>query len=133
MDVPDEPAWATLSGRLAARAAVEEAVAAWTLARDAEEIARLLQEAGISAMAVLSGADLRADEHLEARGALVTLQHAEMGEERHSGDPLRMSRTPLATPRPAPLLGEHTADVLTRWLGIDAREVAEMAASGVCC
>ena len=87
-------------------------MAAWTLARDAEEVARLLQEAGISAMAVMTARTCARTSTSTARGALLTLQHAEMGEERHSGDPLRLSRTPLATPRPAPLLGEHTADVL---------------------
>jgi len=133
MGLGEDPAWATLAGRLAARAAVEDAIAAWTRTREGGEVARLLQEAGVSAMAVVNGAELRADEHLAARGGLVTLHHPEMGEETHSGDPLRMSRTPLATPRPAPLLGEHTADVLARWLGIDEREVAELAATGVCC
>jgi crotonobetainyl-CoA:carnitine CoA-transferase CaiB-like acyl-CoA transferase len=84
-------------------------------------------------MAVVNGNDLRADEHLAARQALVTLHHPEMGPERHSGSPLRMSRTPLATPRPAPRLGEHSHQVLASWLGIDEPGVAELVATGVCC
>ena len=54
-------------------------------------------------------------------------------EERHSGNAVRLSRTLLATPRPAPLLGEHSRDVLARWLGIDEPAVAELVATGVCC
>ena len=109
------------------------AVGAWTRTRSADEAASSLQAAGVSAMAVVSGNDLRADEHLAERRALVTLHHLEMGEERHSGNPLRMSRTPLATPRPAPRLGEHSQEVLARWLGIDEPAVAELVATGVCC
>ena len=56
-----------------------------------------------------------------------------MGEERHSGNAVRLSRTPLATPRPAPLLGEHSREVLARWLGVDERAVAALVADGVCC
>src|SRR5262249_15027326 len=54
MGLPHEPAWGTLGGRLAARAAIEAAVAEWTRARDAAEAARRLQEAGVSAMAVVN-------------------------------------------------------------------------------
>src|SRR5262249_44605648 len=75
----------------------------------------------------------RDDEHLAARRALVTLHHPEMGEERHSGNAVRLSRTPLAMPRPAPLLGEHSREVLARWLGVDERAVAELVVDGVCC
>ena len=133
LGLPAGPAWATLAGRLAARAEVEAAVAAWTRARSADEAASSLQAAGVSAMAVVSGNELRADAHLAARRGLVTLHHPEMGEECHSGNPLRLSRTPLAPPRPAPRLGEHSQDVLARWLGVDGPGVAELVAAGVCC
>jgi benzylsuccinate CoA-transferase BbsF subunit len=130
--LPDDPSFATVAGRLAGRAAVDQAVASWTRARDATAAAELLQEAGVSAMPVMNGLDLREDPHLTARGTLVTLVHPEMGEERHSGNPLRFSRTPVTTACPAPRLGEHTADVLARWLGMTAASVAELLDSGVC-
>jgi crotonobetainyl-CoA:carnitine CoA-transferase CaiB-like acyl-CoA transferase len=128
----DDQSFATVAGRLAARASVDQAVAAWTREHDAAVAAELLQEAGVSAMPVMNGLDLRVDPHLTARGTLVTLVHPEMGEERHSGNPLRFSRTPVKTACPAPRLGEHTADVLTRWLGMTAEKVADLAEAGVC-
>ena len=39
LGLPTEPAWSTLAGRLAARAAVEEAVSAWTRARAISSLA----------------------------------------------------------------------------------------------
>ena len=93
LELPHDPSLAAPPGRLAARAAVDDAVAAWTRERPAAVAAELLQEAGVSAMPVMNGMDLRAVPDLTQRGTLVTLVHPEMGEERHSGNPLRFSRT----------------------------------------
>ncbi|HSV05589.1 MAG TPA: CoA transferase, partial [Candidatus Binatus sp.] len=76
--------------------------------------------------------DQRADSHLAARGAIVTDVHPEIGPERQIGNPIRMSVTPLVTPRPAPLLGEHTEEVLTRLLGLGRDAVARLVEEGVC-
>ncbi len=127
-----DPSLGSLAGRLARRDAVDALVAAWTREREAGESARVLQDAGVSAMAVMHGEDLRADPHLAARDALPTVTHPEMGPTRHSGNPLRLSRTPITTAGPAPLLGEHTADVLARWLGLDQTHLDQLAGDGVC-
>ena len=90
------------------------------------------QGAGISAMPVLDGDDLRRDAHLAARGAIVTVQHPEVGAERHAANPIRLSRTPLAHAGPSPLLGADTAAVLGDWLGLAPAAVAELEAQGIC-
>ncbi len=129
---PPEPRWAALEGRLAERAEIDARVAEWTRARDPERAAATLQAAGVSAMAVLGPDDSRADAHLAARGAIVTVEHPEIGPERHIGNPIRMSRTWLATAGAAPLLGADTEDVLTRLLGLGTEEVARLVEEGVC-
>jgi crotonobetainyl-CoA:carnitine CoA-transferase CaiB-like acyl-CoA transferase len=78
-------------------------------------------------MPVQTGEDHRGDAHLAARGGLVTVDHPDIGPERHSGNPIRMSRTPFAPPRAAPRLGADTEDVLTRVLGLTRDEVAALA------
>jgi crotonobetainyl-CoA:carnitine CoA-transferase CaiB-like acyl-CoA transferase len=127
-----DPSFARLAGRLAARDALDALVAAWTREREPEEVARVLQEAGVSAMSVVHGEALRDDPHLTARDALPTVTHPDMGPTRHSGNPIRFSRTPMATAGPAPRLGEHTVDVLARWLGIDAAEAQKLVDDGTC-
>ena len=129
---PADAALATLAGRQSARAAIDDRLAAWTCQRSAEDAAALLQTAGVSALPVLGPDDLRADVHLAARAAIVTLEHPEMGAERHIANPLRMSRTRLATAGPAPLLGADTADILTQILGLDADEAQALIDTGVC-
>ena len=128
----DAARFATLESRLAARRALDERVAEWTRTRDAEEAAALLQREGVSAMPVQNGVDHRADPHLAARGALVTLDHPPIGEERHAGNPVRMSRMPVVTTGVAPDVGAHTEEILARDLGLTAAEVAALVESGVC-
>jgi crotonobetainyl-CoA:carnitine CoA-transferase CaiB-like acyl-CoA transferase len=128
----DDPALATLAGRLAAAATLDARVAAWTRLRPAEDAAATLQAAGVSAMPVQHGDDHRADPHLAARGALVTVAHAEVGPTRHAGSGLRLGRTPLGPAGAAPCLGADTAAVLGAWLGLAADEVARLVADGVC-
>ena len=57
-------------------------------------------------------ADLLTDPHLAARQYFVEIEHPKAGTLRYPGPPWRMSATPWQTER-APLLGEHTAEVLT--------------------
>jgi crotonobetainyl-CoA:carnitine CoA-transferase CaiB-like acyl-CoA transferase len=127
-----EPRYARLAGRIEGRAALDARVAEWTRGCSAEDAAALLQAAGVSAMPVQNGDDHRADPHLAARGAIVTVTHPEIGTERHIGNPLRMSRTPLAAPAPAPCLGAQTEEVLTRFLGLERVEIARLREDGVC-
>jgi crotonobetainyl-CoA:carnitine CoA-transferase CaiB-like acyl-CoA transferase len=126
------PNWASLEGRLAARAEIDARVAEWTRTREPEDAAATLQAAGVSAMAVLSPDDSRADAHLAARGAIVTVQHPEIGPEHHIGNPIRMSRTRWVTAGAAPLLGADTEEVLTRVLGLASQDVERLVAEGVC-
>jgi len=75
-------------------------------------------------------ADLLASAHLGERGFFREVDHPEGGTLRYPGSPSRMPASP-PEPRPAPRLGEHTADVLRSVLGLTARELAQLAAAGV--
>jgi crotonobetainyl-CoA:carnitine CoA-transferase CaiB-like acyl-CoA transferase len=129
---PEQPRLARLEGRLAARAELDPRVAAWTRARQPEEAAGILQSAGVSAMPVQGPDEHRVDPHLAARGALVTVVDPEVGPTRHTANPLRMSRMGMSPHAPAPRLGEHTIEVLTRVLGLGEGEVTALVAQGVC-
>jgi formyl-CoA transferase len=128
----DEPALRTLEGRLAARHDLERRLVEWTRERTAEELAESLQAAGVSAMLVMSPNEHRSDAHLAARGAIVTVEHPEIGAERHIANPLRMTRTAVRHAGAAPLLGEHTEEIFRGLLGIGADEFEKLVADGVC-
>ncbi|WP_409463715.1 CoA transferase [Amycolatopsis sp. GA6-003] len=139
----DEAQWAALrdlaglpgDGDLARRRAAEDeidaALAAWTRGQDAAGLAAELQAAGIAAALVATGRDLvEADEHLAARGFYPTLEHPIAGAVRHEGIVARLSATPGALTTPAPLLGQHTEEVLRELLDLDDDRLAALRAAG---
>ncbi len=128
----DDPTLRTTAERVAARAELDERLATWTSTRAKEAAADYLQAHGVSAMPVMGPVDHHADRHLLERGAIVTLHHPEVGDERHVGNPLRFSRLPQRVAQSAPLMGADTEAVLTSVLGLDAAEVAQLVADGVC-
>jgi crotonobetainyl-CoA:carnitine CoA-transferase CaiB-like acyl-CoA transferase len=70
-------------------------------------------------------------EHLRARGAILTVSHPTAGPMRMVGPPIRLHGTPAEAAVPAPLLGEHTEEILTKSLGYSADAVAELRARGI--
>ena len=60
----------------------------------------------------------------------VTVPHPIMGDTRTIGTPLKLSATPLDPRRRAPMLGEHTDDVLLA-VGYSPDEVEQLRAAGV--
>jgi crotonobetainyl-CoA:carnitine CoA-transferase CaiB-like acyl-CoA transferase len=129
---PDDPKLRTLADRKAAGSGLDDRVATWTRAQRAEHLAEALQNAGISAMPVMNGDDHRADPHLASRAAIATVDHPEIGPERHIDNPIRFTSIPRTPAGRAPLLGEHTHDVLKRWLDLDADALASALADGTC-
>ena len=127
-----DPSLADASARVAARDALDARLAEWTSTRTKEAAAEELQAHGVSAMPVMGPLDHHADEHLRERGAIVTLHHALGGDERHIGNPIRMSRLPQRRAEAAPLMGEHTEAVLGEVLGLTPDDVAALRESGVC-
>ena len=130
-DLANDRRFATLEARLANRAALDELVARWTSSRSAEEAAETLQAAGVSAGMVQNGDDHRADPHLAARGAILTVDHPEVPGEHHSANPLRFTRTPIRHGGASPCLGADTEDVLQRILGVDPAQIAKWRAEKV--
>ena len=120
------PAWSTADGRRAARRDIDALLASWTRAHDAAELMHQLQAAGVPAGVVMNGADLLADEHLWARGFFVEHHGIETGVTHCPAQPFRYATTPMAPPRRAPRLGEHTREVLQGLLGVTDGELDEL-------
>jgi crotonobetainyl-CoA:carnitine CoA-transferase CaiB-like acyl-CoA transferase len=128
----DDPSLRTAAQRVSARAELDDRLAAWTSTRTKEAAAEYLQALGVSAMPVMGPVDHHSDPHLLERGAIVTLHHPEVGDERHIANPLRFSRLRQRVAQSAPLMGADTEAVLTSVLGLDPGEVAQLVADGVC-
>jgi crotonobetainyl-CoA:carnitine CoA-transferase CaiB-like acyl-CoA transferase len=57
------------------------------------------------------------------RGIRQVMHHPQVGDYTMSGWPVRFSGGTLPV-KTAPLLGQHNADVLAEWLGLDAEKIA---------
>jgi crotonobetainyl-CoA:carnitine CoA-transferase CaiB-like acyl-CoA transferase len=118
--------WAYAEDRLTARQDIDEVVASWTKHYEADDVMHLLQQAGVPAGVVMNGADLLADEHLRSRRFFVEHHGVESGTTHCPAQPFRFAATPMAPPRNAPRLGEHTREVLGTLLGVADDELDEL-------
>jgi crotonobetainyl-CoA:carnitine CoA-transferase CaiB-like acyl-CoA transferase len=89
-----------------------------------------MREAGVPCGELRTvGEAIRSPEARE-REIVTRIPHPELGWVPNVSLPIRYSGTPLADPVPAPRIGEHTADVLTEWLGHDRDRIQGLAQAG---
>jgi formyl-CoA transferase len=88
----------------------------------------LFEQHGLPCGPINTYAQVFADPQVQARGLVVETEHPTLGRIRSLGTPVKMSVTPPRAGRPAPLLGEHTRDVLVE-LGYDEASIAALGAA----
>ena len=110
--------------------ALHAEISKWTSLRTKWEAMDELGAAGVPASAVLDTYDLFHNPHFEERGFVHDLEHPEHGPIRLLGWAPRMSRSDVPLKR-APLLGEHTRDVLSDDLGLEGAKYAELESAGI--
>jgi crotonobetainyl-CoA:carnitine CoA-transferase CaiB-like acyl-CoA transferase len=89
----------------------------------------LLEPEGVPCGPIQSIADMAADPQTAAREMVVELEHPRAGRTRALGLPVKLSATPGGVRRPAPLLGEHTREVLAEF-GFSTAEIDALYACG---
>jgi crotonobetainyl-CoA:carnitine CoA-transferase CaiB-like acyl-CoA transferase len=90
---------------------------------------RRLEEAGVPAGPVLDIAQMHSDPQAVAREMIVETTHPMAGQVKAIGLPIKFSDTPGGVRRAAPVLGQHTQEVL-REHGFSDAEIEQMAAKG---
>src|SRR6201993_62232 len=121
--------YATPDARLQREAEVDAIVAGWTKERTKQEAMAQLSAVGVPAGAVLDTQELIDEPSLYERGILQQMTHGERNMVMPTW-PVRFDGVPTKV-EPAPLLGEHTAEVLSDWLGLDAAAVAQLRQDGI--
>lgn len=91
-----------------------------------------LESAGIPCGPINDIAQVMADPQVRARDMIWEMEHPVAGRLRMAGSPIKLSGAPPLTLRqPSPRLGEHTGEVLTEYLGLQAEEIEELAKKGI--
>ncbi|MDH3644439.1 MAG: CoA transferase [Gammaproteobacteria bacterium] len=101
----------------------------WARQYTKHEVMKILGEAGVPCSAVLDTEELHRDPHLVARGFVKHLDHPVHGNVPLMGFAPQLSASEVPIER-APLLGEHTDEVLTEDLGLDAAALAQLRSEG---
>ncbi|MDH3741277.1 MAG: CoA transferase [Hyphomicrobiales bacterium] len=98
-------------------------------ARTTADWLKLFDDGGLPAGPVFSVADMHADPQTIARDMVPVVEHPVAGEVKTIGLPVKFSETPGGVHRPAPLLGQHTTEVLHQ-AGFDEKEIAALLDKG---
>ena len=104
---------------------LNEMIEAWTMERTKYEVFHILGKAGVPCGPTMNAEDIYADPHLAERGMIVTLEHPQRGAFMMPGCPVQLSDSP-AEPTIAPMLGQHTEEVLRDLLGFGEAELTEL-------
>ena len=122
LDAPElgsDPRFATNGGRMANREALEAELNARFRRRPSADWLAAMERAGLPAGPVLDICEMHADPQTQARDMVVAVDHPVAGRVRTIGAPVKFG-TGGGVTRPAPLLGEHNAEVFAE-LGLAPR------------
>ena len=127
-----DPRFASRRGRQENADEIDALMLPWLIDHDKVDIFKAGQESGLGFSFVATMKDILEMEQLVARGYFVEMDHPVAGKLAYPGAPISCEPGAEAwVLRRAPLFGEHTADVLYGWLGLDAARLQVLAASGV--
>jgi formyl-CoA transferase/CoA:oxalate CoA-transferase len=130
-ELTDDPRYRTNADRAKNRDTLIAKLQEVFLTRTYEEWEQVLLPGGIPMGAINSIAQVVEHPQVQARGTLVDMDHPRAGKVRMVGAPIRLSETPGAVRTPAPMLGEHTDEVLRDLLGLDRERIAALRDAGV--
>jgi crotonobetainyl-CoA:carnitine CoA-transferase CaiB-like acyl-CoA transferase len=122
--------FASATARVANRKVLADLVEQVTSTRARAEWIHVFDEAQVPCGPILDYAEAFAHPQAVAREMVVPIHHPRLGDSRAIGTPLKLSATPLDPTRRAPMLGEHTDEVLAA-VGYSPDEIDQLRAAGV--
>jgi crotonobetainyl-CoA:carnitine CoA-transferase CaiB-like acyl-CoA transferase len=125
-----DPRFATNPARMTYRFELAGELATILRQRTTAEWLPVLHAAGVPSGPLYDIEQVYADPHVQAREMVVETIHPRMGAVRHIGAPVKLSGTPSRIRRPAPLLGQHSREVLAE-AGMSPAEIDALLAAGV--
>jgi len=125
----DDPRFVSMASRLEHRDAVESIVADWMLAHDADEIVARLEAEGVPCAKIATIDEVVDNPQLRHRGAIADIPFGDSTVP-VQGVTIHLSATPLTIERAMPDVGQHNAEVLQQWLGLQSDQIAALQAEG---
>jgi crotonobetainyl-CoA:carnitine CoA-transferase CaiB-like acyl-CoA transferase len=126
----EDPRYATNTARIENREQLVAAMNDIVATRSKAEWIAVFDAAGVPAGPVHTIGEALTHPQTLARGMVVDLEHPQAGPTKALGCPIHFSKTPARIDRPAPMLGEHSRELLREYGYTDA-EIDEFLAAGV--
>ena len=128
-DLLDDPRFTANADRMERRDVLAGELESVLKSRDTDDWVAALLAAGVPCGPLRNYEQACRDPHTLAREMVVTMEHPAEGEIRGLGIPVKLSGTPGEIRRPAPMLGEHT-DELLAGLGYSAADISALREQG---
>jgi crotonobetainyl-CoA:carnitine CoA-transferase CaiB-like acyl-CoA transferase len=129
-DLNRDPAFASNTERVKRRAEVDAIVGGFIAGRTLAEALAFFEQAAVTAAPVYDVGQFLEDPHVQARGIVVDTPDDEVGRlPMHAVVP-RLGGTPGSLRRPAPAVGQHTREILTR-IGYSDARIDALARQGI--
>ncbi len=128
-DLLDDERFASNPERMVNIGALTPIMEATFRTRTTSHWVRLLEDAGVPCGPIYDIEQVYADPHVQSRDMAVALEHPKAGSIRNIGVAVKLSDTPGSVRTPAPLLGQHTDEVLAQF-GYADTDIAALRDSG---
>jgi len=123
-ELADSSEFATEKQRVNEYIKIKEIVEEWSINRTTEEIVSYLLDLGIPCAPIYSVDQVVNDYHIaKVREMFVEVEHPIAGKTKISGSHIKLSNTKPKIRNVAPLLGQHTEEVLDKLLGLSKKEI----------
>lgn len=129
-DLATDPTLANNVGRAANAERIDAAISTYTEQYPLDDVLEAMNKAGVPAGKSYDAADIAHDPHYQARDMILDATLPDGSVVQVPGIVPKLSQTPGQITRPAPELGQHTAEVL-EGLGIGAAQQAEWKERGI--
>jgi formyl-CoA transferase len=124
-----DPDYATPPARLPRLRHIFNTIEQWTMTKTKFEVMDVCNGLDIPVGPILSMKEIAEEPSLRKTGTVVEVDHPTRGKYLTVGNPVKMSDS-ITEVRRAPLLGEHTEEILAKELGYSAAEIGEIKTSG---
>ncbi len=122
----ENPNYSTNEKRTESYQQLKPIISKWTKNISSESIISQLNEAGIPVGNVNNVEDIIHDPNIKLRDMLVDIEHPVAGKMTIVNSPIKLSKSENVDVSPAPLLGEHTTDVLKTILGLSQENIDKL-------